>query len=52
MITTMVPVGEEQVGCTVTLATGVAGAPAGGLTINTVAVDTQLRSTMLLAVTL
>ena len=39
--TTMIPVGAVQVGCTVTLAVGAAGAAGTGLTVNEFNVDTH-----------
>ena len=50
-VTTMVPVGTAQVGCIVTLAVGVAGAPAAGSTVNTVGADAQVGSLLLRTVT-
>ena len=51
-VTTIVPVGIAQVGCTVTLAVGAAGAPRLGITTSVVAGDTQVGSMVLLTVTL
>ena len=50
--TTMVPIGNAQVGCTVTLATGVAGGPSAGVTTRLVGNEMQLGSMVLLTVTL
>ena len=49
--TTIIPVGEIQVGCWVTLATGATGGAGTGLTTNTVA-DEMHRVTRSFAVTL
>ena len=48
----MVPVGTAQVGWTVTLATGAAGAPRAGTTVNTVGAEIQVGSIVLLTVML
>ena len=40
----MVPVGEAQVGCTVTLATGVTGGPSAGVIVRLVGNEMQIGS--------
>jgi len=40
-VTTIVPVGVVQVGVTVILAVGVAGAPGGGNTVKDIALETH-----------
>ena len=50
--TTMVPVGTEQVGCTVTLAVAAAGGVGAAFTLTVVAVEIQLGSAVLLTLIL
>ena len=50
-VTTIVPVGNAHVGCKVALATGAAGAPGTGFTVNTPPVLVQVLSDVLLTVT-
>ena len=47
----IVPVGNAHVGCKVALATGAAGAPGTGFTVNTPPVLVQVLSDVLLTVT-
>jgi hypothetical protein len=51
-VTTMVPVGIAQVGCTVTLAVGAEGTPGTALTVTLVPAETQVGSAVFLTVTL
>ena len=51
-VTTIVPVGTAQVGCTVTLAVGADGAPGTAFTVTLVPAETQVGSAVFLTVTL
>ena len=51
-VTTIVPVGTAQVGCTVTLAVGAAGSPGTAFTVTLVPAETQDGSAVFLTVTL